>query len=97
MCNELRLNSLKKMKNYLKKCNVNAVLKSLTNNMEDKMLPLNNETLNSLKEKHSESKNANNDVLLTGVPQRVHPIVLAGIDEEIISESVIKTKGGPGP
>ena len=37
------------------------------------------------------------DVLLTGVPQDVHPIMFACIDDEMIKKAAIKTKGGPGP
>ena len=70
----------KKVKNYMKKGNINTALKLITNNMQDGILPLNNETLNKLKEKHPKSKNANNDVLLTSVPQDIHPIMFAGID-----------------
>ena len=81
----------------MKKGNINAALKLITNNMQDGILPLNNETLNKLKEKHPKSKNANNDVLLTSVPQDVHPIMFAGIDEEMIRKAAIKTKGGSGP
>ena len=42
----------KQFKNYMKKGNVNAALKLLTNNMKDGILPLNIQALNSLKEKH---------------------------------------------
>ena len=87
----------RKFKNYKKKVNINAAVKLLTNNMQDGILPLNKEALNKLKEKHPKSKNANNDVLLTGVPQDVHPIIFAGINEEIIRKAAIKTKGGSGP
>ena len=38
-----------------------------------------------------------NDVLLTGVPQDVHPMMFTGIDEEMIRKAAIKTKGGSGP
>ena len=54
----------KKIKNYMKKGNINAAVKLLTNNMHDGILPLNNETINKLREKHPKSNNANNDVLL---------------------------------
>ena len=72
----------KKSKKHMKKGKINAAVIFLTNNMHDGILPLNNETLNKLKEKHPKSKNANN-VLLTGVQQDVHLIMLAGIDEEM--------------
>ena len=69
----------KNIKNHMKKGKINAAVIFLTSNMHDGILPLNNETLNKLKEKHPKSKNANN-VLLIGVPQDVHLIMLAGID-----------------
>ena len=87
----------KQFKNYMKKGNVNAALKLLTNNMKDGIHPLNIQPLNSLKEKHPESKDASIEILLTDVSQRVHPIKFAGIDEEMARKAAIKTKGGSGP
>ena len=87
----------KQFKNYMKKGNVNTALKLLTNNMKDEILSLNIQTLISLKEKHSESKDASIDILLTDISQRVHPIKFAGIDEEMVRKAAIKTKGGSGP
>ena len=87
----------KKIKNYVKKGNINVTVKLVTNNMQDLILSLNNETLNKLKEKHPESKNANHNILLTGAPQDVHPILFAGIDEEMIRKAAIKTNEGSGP
>ena len=85
-----------KSKNYMKKSNINVAVKLLTNNTQDG-IPVNNETVNKLKEKHSKSKNANNDVLLSGVPQDAHPIMFANINEEMIRKAAIETKGGCGP
>ena len=87
----------KQFKNYMKKGNVNAALKLLTNSMKDGILPLNIQTLNSLKEKHPESKDASIDILLTDISQRVPPIKFGGIDEEMVRKAAIKTKGGSGP
>ena len=81
----------------MKKGNINVAVKLVTNNMQDLILSLNNETLNKLKEKYPKSKNVNNSVLLTGVPQDVHPIMFAGLDEEMIRKAAIKTNGGSGP
>ena len=86
----------KKFKRYMKRGNISAAVKLLTNNMHDGILPLTNEALNKLREKHSTSKNANNDVFLTGVPQDVHPIMFASIHEEIIRKAAIKAKGESG-
>ena len=81
----------------MKKGNINVAVKLVTNNMQDLILSLNNETLNKLKEKHPKSKNVNNSILLTGVPQDAHPIMFAGLDEEMIRKAAIKTNGGSGP
>ena len=81
----------------MKKGNINVAVRLVTNNMQDLILSLNNETLNKLKEKHPKSKNVNNSILLTGVPQDVHPIMFAGLDEEMIRKAAIKTNGGSGP
>ena len=81
----------------MKKGNINVAVKLVTNNMQDLILSFNNETLNKLKEKHPKSKNVNNSILLTGVPQDVHPIMFAGLDEEMIRKAAIKTNGGSGP
>lgn len=67
----------------MKKDKVSAASKLLAIDIKDGIL-LNNETLKSLIEKNSQSKNANNDVLLTGIPQKVHPIIFACIKEVII-------------
>ena len=78
----------------MKKGNVNPALKLLTSNMKDGILALNIQALNSLKEKHPESKDARIDILLTDISQREHPIKFAGIDEEMVRKAAIKTKGG---
>ena len=81
----------------MKKGKVNAALNQLINNMKDRILPINDETLNSLKEKYLDSKNVNTDVLLTRIRKTVHPIMLAGIDQEMIRKAAIKTDGRFGP
>ena len=50
-----------------------------------------------MREKHSEPKNANNDVLTAGNSQWVHRIVSADNDVKLIRKAAIKTKGGSGP
>ena len=40
----------------MKKGNTNAALKLITNNIQDGILPLNNETLNKLKEEYPNQK-----------------------------------------
>ena len=87
----------KQFKNYMKKGNVNPALKLLTSNMKDRILPLNIQALNSLKEKHPESKDASIDILLPDISHRAHPIKFAGIDKEMVKKAAIKTKGCSEP
>ena len=43
------------------------------------------------------SSELNEEVLLRGEKQSVHPVVFDDIDESIVKEAALKTKGGSGP
>ena len=60
--------------------NVNGAMKLLTDNMPNGILPLNDNTLNQLKQKHPQGKKADVEILLTDNPEKVHPIKLECID-----------------
>ena len=77
----------------MKKGNVNAVVNLLTENMRNGILPLNNETLNLLRLKHPDLKDAHESVMLSDVTERIHPV----IDAEMIRKAAMKTMGGSGP
>ena len=80
----------------MSKGNVNGALKLLTNNMSNGILPLNDETL-KLSQKHPDSRDALDDVLLEGDIPEIHPIIFETIDEEMVKQAAIKTNGGSGP
>jgi len=63
--------------------NVNGAIKLLSHNMVDGIVPLNNETLEKLREKHPVAKEAEEEVLLLD-----HPI-------EILQSSSKKSKEEP--
>ena len=77
--------------------NVNGAMKLLTDNMQNGILPLNENTLNQLEQKHPQGKKADVDVLLTDIPEKVHPIKYECIDADMIRRAAAKTKGGAGP
>ena len=81
----------------MQKGNVNGALKLLTDNMHNGILPINNETLMLIKEKHPESKNVSEDVMFQGPLKRIHPIAFDSIDETMIFQAAINTRGGSGP
>ena len=81
----------KKFAALMRKGNLNAATNLLTENMRNGILPLNNETLNLLRLKHSAPKDAHEKVMLSDVPERIHPVKFEVIDAEM------KTRGGSGP
>ena len=87
----------KKFKLLMQKGDVNAALKLLTNNMNNGILPLNDDTLILLEEKHPEASEVQTGILLDQPPERIHPIVYDAIDEDLIFNVASLTKGGSGP
>ena len=81
----------------MQKGNVNGAVKLLTNNMQNAILPLNEETINMLRLKHPDASHANEEALLPDVPENIHPIIFEKIDSEAVRKAALKTKGGSGP
>ena len=81
----------------MKKGNVNGALKLLTSNISNGILPLDDKTLSFLKQKHPASSELNEEVLLRGEKPSAHPVVFEDIDENMVKEAALKTKGGSGP
>ena len=79
------------------KDNVNSAIKLLTNNMESGILPLNNDTLKLLKQKHPKPAKACEDVLFPNEPESVHFVKFETIDGELVRKACMKTRGGSGP
>ena len=63
-----------KFKEMMQKVNVNGVLKILTNEISNGLLPLTEETLFQLEIKHPDNRDAPEDVLLSGLINEIHPI-----------------------
>ena len=59
----------------MEKGNINGALKVLTDNMQNGILPLNDETLRLIHQKHPAPKEADADILLQGEKPRVHPVI----------------------
>ena len=81
----------------MQKGEVNAALKLLTNNMSNGILPLNDDTLLLLEQKHPEASELQQGILLDQPPMRIHPIVYDVIDEELVLNVASLTKGGSDP
>ena len=64
------------------KGNVKATLKLLTSNISNATVHLNDKTLSLLKQKH---------------PASLHSVAFEDIDERMVKETTLKTRGGSGP
>lgn len=80
----------------MQKGNVNGALKLLTNHMKGGILPLNDETLQLLKQKHPPPIVAD-DTLLAGPIQKIHPVIFDEIDADRVKTAANQTRGGSGP
>ena len=76
--------------------NTGGAIKVLTNNMQNGVLPLNEKTLELLRQNHCKASPASESVLLTDDIEKVHPIKFDNITESV-RKAVLKTKGGSGP
>ena len=87
----------KKFAALMRKVNANVAINLLTETMRNRILPLNNKTLNLLLLKHPDPKDAHVSVMLVDVAERIHPVKFEVIDAEMIRKTVMKTRGGSGP
>ena len=65
--------------------------------MRNGILPLESETLNPLRLKHPDPRDCHDSVMLSDVPERIHPVKFEVIDAEMIRKAAMKTMGGSGP
>ena len=65
--------------------------------MQNGILPLNDQILQQLKQKHPETMPAAQEVLLPDIPESIHSIKFANVDADMIRKAAIKTRGGAGP
>ena len=87
----------KRFKDQMQNGNVNGAIKILTNNMGGGVLPLNDETLELLRQKYPEGKRAVEDAVLQGPIPTANPSVYDVIDEALVLKAAQITKGGSGP
>ena len=87
----------KKFRILMQKGDVNGALRILTDNMNNGILPLNDDTLLLLEQKHPEVGEVYDEALLDEPLKRIHPIVFDAINEDTVLKAATVTKGGSGP
>ena len=87
----------REFRDRMQKGNINGAIRLLTNNMQGGVLPLNEETINLLHQKHPKSQEPNAEFLLHGPESTVEPVIFDAIDEAMVMKAAQFTKGGSGP
>ena len=78
----------------MRKGNINGTLNLLTNNMTNGILSVDEKTFISLKQRHPQSQPAYEEILITGEPTVIHPVIFGYRNEELVKKAAIRTKGG---
>ena len=83
--------------NFMLKGKVKNALRLLETCPTSGVVPLNDEVISTLTEKHPEQKEASDDILIEGDPPFIDPVLYDNINESTILKAAIKTKGCAGP
>ena len=76
---------------------VSTAVKLLSEHSDDGILPINEDTLKLLQEKHPSAREPGEIEMLPGVIQQVHPLVFDQISGDTIQKATSRTEGGAGP
>ena len=79
------------------KRNTSEAWKLLKNNMTNDVLPLDKNTFQLLKQRHSQSQPPYEETSINDEPPVIHPIIFDDTNEELVRKAAIRTKGGSGP
>ena len=61
------------------------------------VLPITEETIEKLKEKHPEPTDINESALIDGEIKQAHPVIFNEITSEMVKKAAVETKGAAGP
>ena len=76
---------------------VRQASRMLQNDSKQGMLPVNEENMKKLREKHPEGAEASDEALIEGVRENAHSVIFNCIDGEMIKRAATDTKGSAGP
>ena len=76
---------------------VNKALKLLEISNKGGKIPLTKETFEVILEKHPNTSEASNYILLEEKAQNVHPVIYGSIDSEMVRGAIKKTRGSASP
>ena len=88
---------VKAFRNHMTRGNVNAALRLLDKTNNKGILPINEETIRQLHEKHPVGEPIHEEMLLSGPIQHVHPVLFDDMNGELVRKVAMKMKGAAGP
>ena len=77
----------------MRRGNVHNAIELLTNNMKNGVLPLNKKTLEQLKQKHPQRRDADPEIMLPDKPEKIHPIKFDSIVAENVRKAALSKRG----
>ena len=87
----------KNFKNYMIKGNVNAALRLLSENSNTGILPIDDDTIEKLYEKHPPAEPLHHGLLMHGEIRYVDPVIFYSINAGLIQKIAMRTKGAAHP
>ena len=82
----------KKFTREMRKDNINSAMKLLADNIQNDILPLNDQALYQIKQKYPHGRDADPQVLLPDIPEEIYPIKFHSSDAESVKKAILKTK-----
>ena len=87
----------RKFRHKMEEGNVRQAARLLQPHCEEGLLPINDDTIEKLKQKHPTKKGASQEALLTGEIEVPHEVTFRSITSEMVRKVATETKGAPGP
>ena len=88
---------IKSFRNHMLRGNVNKALRLLDQTTNKGVLPITDDTIRQLHEKHPVGEPQHEEMLLNGPIQHVHPIIFDDINGELVQKVAMRMKGAAGP
>ena len=88
---------IKRFRNHMFQGNINQALRLLDKTSNKGILPINDETIKQLHEKHPVGEQLHQEMLLNGPVKDIHPIIFEDLNSELVRKVAMKMKGAAGP
>ena len=76
---------------------VNKAIKIIAKANKGGILPLSDETIKILQQKHTEASEAPDDKLIKETTQEIHLVIYESINSEMVKGAIERTRGAAGP